>query len=190
MINTAINALRDRLVANAPFLSVVGGLAESYDLQDGDRVRTVPVWHDPANDYKAVHLTPNSRESGVGFFEVTADPQTQVISGGRTAFILSARFVAWLNFARLAPRSTADAQALLLSALTGNLGDAAPVYGLRSSFNGLGLPKDAFSRYDLNQAENKLLSHPHATLAVDLKLFFVAGTSACAVPVVQVDKSC
>lgn len=192
MIDRVLHLFAQDIAAELPIFSKTGGQVRPVKINDGSKIKTVPasVSADPTE--AVVHLSPDSRESGILWFEAGPTRVGKEI-GGVLPLENDVRLVAWLNLKKIAPPDTSLVVAKLLEIMRAEFSPTAG-HALRNRttvFLG-DVPTDPsiFSRWDFAEAESQFLLPPFDFFALNFRVHHVWSMRCEQPPVLKIDPQC
>lgn len=177
MIDTIAKTLAAR-IASLGFISLSAGLARAQKITIQDKTKTLPAYPDSTKKNGYVWLTPDSKESGISYFESLSNEQTGELGGGRGfQFRSRLRLVVWLNTKRL----TSEDAGAMMTGIVSNLQGKHEASGGVSNIVVVPdkeVPRgpELFAKYTYDEAETQFLMLPFEYFAFEFVVSYVVLT--------------
>jgi len=177
------------------FISLAGGVARAQKVKDGDGagVKTLPAVLDQENNGSYIWMTPDSKQSGIAYFENLGNDLVDGLSGGNRGQMYKAtlRVVVWLNLDRITPPITGAMMAQVVASLSAGVGDTDFVKSVRVvPIKEVPRTAEIFSKYTYNEAEMQYLMLPYDYFAFDFDVRYILVTNCHKVNFMKKDPSC
>lgn len=193
MIDHVISGISDRLRSNLGYISKIGGVARQQKIKDVASTLIYPAVQDPDKAGNYILMAPDSKETGVMFFEVASNAASDVISGGRgQQFVASIRVICWLNLARITPPDTGAIMAQVVSYITQKDQFESDFVSSVRIVPKSEVPRspDIFGKYSFKEDVTQFLMLPFDYFAFDFQASYIMNTACRSINFAKIDQQC
>lgn len=177
MIDAIVNQLVNTGLSSLAVFSRKGGIVRPQKANVNGKVKIFPValrldgGECQPGDY--LDFVPNSKESGILYFEQISNSKTNDTPGGQI-FTAQLRVVGWVNLRRISPPDISVIAANVVKAIAERQPDMDYLKNIKFTFEGFE-PKspDVFSKYTYQEEESQFMMYPYDWFSGILKVRYL-----------------
>jgi hypothetical protein len=192
MLEYVLRQLSAEIQSEMPVISRAGGLVQPLKVNDAGKEKLVPVAVNASESNEVVQLSPDSRESGIIWWEAGATRVRQQLAG-MSELQNDIRLVCWLNLKRIEPPEPELIQSKILEIALRHytrIGKS-PLVARTVQFGGDVVRDPAiFARWSFAEAETQFLLPPFDFFALQFTVNYYWNTRCEQPPVLKIDPVC